>query len=261
VDYINVSEACGVTPVEEIRSSIAWNESTGRIYFTGKKPSAGGHAYAVGFDLNTGHFNTTDYWFTKIGYSTSTPVVYNGRVYVCIGGVYQGESYALRCLSESDGNILYNYSAGSDVSQSSPAVSVVDGHVYIYFTTNVNNGSAYCVEDTGSALVEKWEWNPPEPDNEFILQGMTISDGMVYFGTDEGYVYALKEGGLCGDVNCDGVPSVSDIVLLNGRVYQGTTLCSEWAGDVNCDGVLSVSDIVLLNGRVYQGTSLNCCNC
>jgi len=196
VDHINVSEAFSVTPVEEIRSSITWNESTGRIYFTGKKPvpSAVGHAYAVGFNPTTGHFNTTDYWVTDIGYSTSTPVVYNGRVYVCIGGVYQGESYALRCLSESDGEILYNYSAGSDVSQSSPAVSVFGGQVYIYFTTNVNNGSAYCIEDTGAAFVQRWKWNPPEPDNQFILQGMAISDGMVYFGTDGSYVYVLEEG-------------------------------------------------------------------
>jgi outer membrane protein assembly factor BamB len=196
VDYVNVSEAPFNinNPVEEIRSSITWNESTGRIYFTGKKPSAGGHAYAVGFDPNTGHFNTTDYWVTDIGYSTSTPVVYNGRVYVCIGGVYQGESYALRCLSESDGSILYNYSAGSDVSQSSPAVSVVDGHVYIYFTTNVHNGSAYCIEDTDNDFVLRWKWNPPYPDDQHILQGMAIADGMVYFGTDYGRVYALKEG-------------------------------------------------------------------
>jgi outer membrane protein assembly factor BamB len=192
VDYVNVSEApFNINdPVEEIRSSITWNESTGRIYFTGKKASTprSGHAYAVGFNPTTGHFDTTDYWVTDIDYSTSTPVVYNGKVYVCIGGVYGGEPAVLRCLDESNGDILYNYSAGSDVSQSSPAVSVFGGHVYIYFTTNVNNGSAYCIEDTGAAFVQRWKWNPPEPDNQFILQGMAISDGMVYFGTDEGYV-------------------------------------------------------------------------
>jgi len=196
VDYVNVSEATFNinNPVEEIRSSITWNESTGRIYFTGKKASTprSGHAYAVGFNPTTGHFDTTDYWVTDIGYSTSTPTVYNGNVYVCIGGVYGGEPVVARCLDASNGDILYNYSAGSDVSQSSPAVSVFGGHVYIYFTTNVNNGSAYCIEDTGAAFVQRWEWDPP--DNQFILQGMAISDGMVYFGTDGSYVYALEEG-------------------------------------------------------------------
>jgi parallel beta-helix repeat protein len=70
---------------------------------------------------------------------------------------------------------------------------------------------------------------------------------------------AMVRWRLCGDVNRDGYPKVSDIVLLRGKVFQGTVLCNGWAGDVNCDGVPSVSDIVLLRGRVYQGTALNCC--
>jgi outer membrane protein assembly factor BamB len=191
VDYINVSEACGVTPVEEIRSSIVWNAATGRIYFTGKKASPlSGHAYAVSFNAATGDLGDTCDWVRDIGYSTSTPVVYNDRVYVCIGGMY-GDS-GVKCLNEANGTLRYSINKGA--SQASPAVSVMNGHVYIYFTTNVNNGSAYCVEDTGTALVERWEWNPPEPDNQYILQGMAISDGIVYFGTDYGRVYALKEG-------------------------------------------------------------------
>jgi outer membrane protein assembly factor BamB len=198
VDYVNVSEAPFNinNPVEEIRSSIVWNESTGRIYFTGKKPSpVSGHAYAVGFNPNTGHFNTTDYWVTDIGYSTSTPVIYDGpygrRVYACTGGMY-GSGGGIRCLDESNGNELHR--ASPDASQSSPAISIMDGAVYAYFTTNVNNGSAYCYKDTENSWVLMWEWNPPEPDNQFILQGMAISDGMVYFGTDGSYVYALEEG-------------------------------------------------------------------
>ncbi|HIH87517.1 MAG TPA: PQQ-binding-like beta-propeller repeat protein, partial [Methanosarcinales archaeon] len=218
VDHINVSEVCGVTPVEEIRSSIVWDESTDRIYFTGKKPSpVSGHAYAVSFNAATGDLGDTCDWVRDIGYSTSTPVVYNGRVYVCIGGMY-GDS-GVRCLNEADGTIRYSINKGA--SQASPAVSVADGHVYIYFTTNVNNGSAYCIEDTGSALVEMWEWNPPEPDNQFILQGMAIADGYVYFGTDYGRVYALKEGQEQFDIpiynglNLIGIPLYQDDQTLN----------------------------------------------
>jgi len=251
VDYVNVSEApFNINdPVEEIRSSITWNEDTGRIYFTGKKASTprSGHAYAVGFNPTTGHFDTTDYWVTDIDYSTSTPVVYNGKVYVCIGGVYGGEPAVLRCLDESNGNVLYNYSVGSDVSQASPAVSVWNGHVYIYFTTNVNNGSAYCVEDTGTGFTMRWVWNPPEPDNQYILQGTAISKGMVYFGTDEGYVYALA--GICGDVNHDGWVDYQDAL----KVYDGD-YCSDWAADVNCDTWEDYQDAL----KIYDN-DLNCC--
>jgi outer membrane protein assembly factor BamB len=256
VDYINVAGQCGVTTVEEIRSSIVWNEDTGRIYFTGKKASTprSGHAYAVSFNSVTGDLGGdnavgggTCEWNNSIDYSTSTPVVYNGRVYVCIGGVYGGEPAVLRCLDESNGNILYNYSLGGDVSQSSPAVSVWNGHVYIYFTTNVNNGSAYCVEDNGTGFDLQWVWNPPEPDNQYILQGMAISKGMVYFGTDEGYVYALA--GICGDVDHNGLVNPLDAM----KVYTGD-VCSEWAADVDCNHVVNPLDAM----KIYTG-DLNCC--
>jgi outer membrane protein assembly factor BamB len=261
VDYVNVSEApFNINdPVEEIRSSITWNEDTGRIYFTGKKVSTprSGHAYAVGFNPTTGHFDTTDYWVTDIDYSTSTPVVYNGKVYVCIGGVYGGEPAVLRCLDESNGNILYNYGLGGDVSQASPAVSVWNGHVYIYFTTNVNNGSAYCVEDTGTGFTLRWVWNPPEPDNQYILQGTAISKGMVYFGTDGGYVYALA--GICGDVNHDGFVSRADALAVRNYWGFGSPICSIWAGDVNCDCSITRSDALAIRNHWGFGHPLNCC--
>ena len=265
VDYINVSEQCGVTPVEEIRSSIVWNEDTGRIYFTGKKASTprSGHAYAVTFDPETGDLGGdgavgggTCYWNRSIGYSTSTPVVYNGKIYVCIGGVYGGEPTVLRCLDESNGNILYNYGLGSDVSQASPAVSVWNGHVYIYFTTNVNNGAAYCVEDTGSAFVPCWVWNPPAPDNQFILQGMAISKGMVYFGTDGGMVYALA--GDCGDVNCDRLVNTADVADLEQLVVFGVPVSCLWAADVDGNEDVNGADVAGLEQHVAFGVPLGC---
>ena len=72
---------------------------------------------------------------------------------------------------------------------------------------------------------------------------------------------------VCGDVNCDGVVDVSDLVKL--RYYVGFlgdpkyTICSEWAADVNCDYSIDVSDQVKL--LYYVGSPgdprymLNCC--
>jgi outer membrane protein assembly factor BamB len=227
VDYINVSEQCGVTPVEEIRSSIVWNENTGRIYFTGKKQSpCSGHTYAVAFNSTTGDLGGDGAegggnceWVTDIDYTTSTPVVYGDKVYVCMGGMYGGDAKVLKCLDEVYGNILYTYDIPDGASQASPAVSVFGGHVYIYFTTNMYNGSTYCVEDTGTGFNEKWVWNPP--DDQYILQGMAISDGMVYFGTDAGYVYALKSGleqfeiPIYSGKNLIAIPLVQDDPTLN----------------------------------------------
>ena len=186
IDYINVSEAYGLN-AKEIRSSIVWNDANDRIYFTSK----GGYAFALGFDQTTGHFIPADKWSTSIGYSTSTPVVYDGRLYVGQGpfGSY-GKVY---CMSESDGSVIWSTPNLGGV-QASPALSIVDGRKFVYFTINNENGSAYCLEDLGSNYATQWIWNPPYPDDQYILQGIVISDGMVYFGTDEGYVYALKSG-------------------------------------------------------------------
>ena len=247
VDSLDVTD-------ERIKSSIVWNEVYSRIYFT----STGGYAFALGFNSQTGHFIPDDHWNTSIGYSTSTPSVYDGRLYVGCGSF--GSTGKVYCLSESDGSQVWVTNDLGGV-QSSPALSVVDGSKFIYFTVNDANGSAYCIEDIGNTYDITWEWNPPYPDDQYIMQGIAISDGYVYFGTDYGRVYALKEGGLCGDVNLDSFVDSSDTVLLRQKVSQGTALNSEWAGDVNCDGFIDSSDTVLLRQKVSQGTALNCCNC
>jgi len=180
VDNLDVAD-------ERIKSSIVWNEVYNRIYFT----STGGYAFALGFNSQTGHFILDDHWNTSIGYSTSTPAVYDGRLYVGCGSF--GSTGKVYCLSESDGTQVWVTNNLGGV-QSSPALSVVDGRKFIYFTVNDANGSAYCIEDVGNTYDITWEWNPPYPDDQYIMQGIAISDGYVYFGTDYGRVYALKEG-------------------------------------------------------------------
>jgi outer membrane protein assembly factor BamB len=261
VDYINVSEQCGITTVEEIRSSIVWNEDTGRIYFTGKSPQSppSGHAYAVAFNSLTGDLGGDGAvgggsceWDNSIGYSTSTPVVYNDRVYVGAGGMYGG-GYGLKCLNEADGTLRYETS-GIGAVQASPAVSAFGGGVYIYFTTNVLQGTVYCFEDTDSGLVERWAWLPP--NYQHILQGVAISKGMVYFGNDAGYVYALA--GDCGNVNCDDEIDGADVTALRNRVRELVPLASEWAGNVNGDDEMDGADVTALRNRVRELVPLAC---
>ena len=267
VDYINVSEQCGITPVEEIRSSIVWNEDTGRIYFTGKKLPDHGHVYAVSFNPQDGDLGgdgaigggSCD-WVRSIGYSTSTPTVYDGRVYVGQGGF--GPTGKVYCLDEADGSVEWVTGNLGGV-QSSPALSVVNGRKFIYFTVNDDDGSAYCIEDLGNDQYNTaWEWNPPNPDTNYILQGMAISDGFVYFGTDEGYIYALEEcGGLCGDANRDGSVNMMDTGAVFGSIFHpgSVTICNPWAADVNCLGGIDMMDAGAIMGHIFQGVTLNSC--
>ena len=165
-----------------IKSSITYNDSF--IYFT----SEGGYVWQVGFDESSGEF-TADGWSKKIETSTSTPAVHEGRVYVGSGSwSVAGKLY---CLNASDGGEEWNFEPNGGI-KASPAISVQGDDSYIYFTTNCANSRVYCVDENGN---EMWNFTTEEAGTSggYILQGVAISDGYVYFGNDGGYVYGLKE--------------------------------------------------------------------
>ncbi|WP_226990691.1 PQQ-binding-like beta-propeller repeat protein [Methanosarcina acetivorans] len=182
VQEIDASTVFGFN-VNEIRSSICYSEETGRIYFT----SLAGYCYSLGFNANTGQFDTANKWSESIGYSTSTPAYYNGRVYV---GHNNGFSTGkLWCLNASDGTEIWNNSVGPV--QSSPAISTFygPGNEYIYVTTNSGSGGIYCVNSSGVTV-----WSETSPGtNCYCLAGAIISGGWVFYGNDGGY--------LCGCAN------------------------------------------------------------
>ncbi len=164
----------------KVRASVTYHD--GYVYATSEKGQSVGYVFKVGF--NNGTF-IDDGWSTANGFSTSTPVVYDGCVYV--GQGEHGFTGNLTCLNDSNGDILWSYFVDAGV-KSSPAISIQDGKPYIYFTSAKTNGSLYCLDADGTLA---WEYNPP--DSGYILQGAAISDGFVYFGTDGGYVYCLNE--------------------------------------------------------------------
>ncbi|MCK4459245.1 MAG: PQQ-binding-like beta-propeller repeat protein, partial [Methanosarcinales archaeon] len=188
---INVSAEFNVN-AKEIRSSITWNntgdptDDYGHIYFTSK----GGYCYALGFNKSTGRFNTSDKWSHSIGYSTSTPAVYKGKVYVGHNaGFSNGKLY---CLNENNGNEIWNEPVGPV--QSSPVISTwydngTNNEIYIYVTTNSNSGGLYCIDKDGD---EVWH-NTSVGNNKYCLGGAAVSGGWVFYGNDAGYLHGLAD--------------------------------------------------------------------
>ena len=182
----------------EIRSSIAWNATNanyGHIFFTNR---TGYNLTKIGFNKSTGEFNSSDWDGYDIRYSTSTPVVYNGRVYVG-GGNFTTKDNALLCLRESDLTKIWEYLPNGAV-QSSPALSIQGSDVYIYFTTNNRYGTCYCLKDGGNSGEEKWTYTTEQAgpattgaSGGYILQGVAISDNWIYFGNDGGYLYGINK--------------------------------------------------------------------
>ena len=165
-----------------MRSSCVYH--SGYIYQTSENGQEVGYLFKVRFQ--DGSF-IDEGWSTKIGFSTSTPVIYDGRIYV--GHGEHGYTGSLLCLDDAEGQIIWRYDLPSAGVKSSPAVVVSGEELHILFTGNAQEGAdekLYCLDGDGKL---RWSWNPPE--NSYILQGGTPSDGKVYFGTTSGYLYCV----------------------------------------------------------------------
>ncbi|WP_407282510.1 PQQ-binding-like beta-propeller repeat protein [Methanolobus sp. WCC1] len=162
------------------RSSVMYND--GYVYTTSESGQPTGYVWKIMFDSTDGTFSDHG-WCSEQIFSTSTPAVYDGKVYVG-----QGEHYnpgELICLDDSTGDEIWSYSVSGGV-KSSPVVSTYYDTPYIYFTSANNNGTLYCLDGDGNLV---WEYNPP--DTGYILQGVAVSQGKAYFGTDGGYLYCV----------------------------------------------------------------------
>jgi uncharacterized protein YjdB len=176
-----------VPEAKEIRSSISCDPSAGMIFLTDQARNDGS-CWAFGLDPATGKI--TYKWRTRLGFSTSTPVACNGRLYVGTG-MYSMRG-GLYCLEESTGKEIWKFMAPGETPgsvpgvQASPVVSVQNGAPYIYFPTIWENSSVFCLEQNGSPL---WEF---KDQTSFIHQGVAVSaEGWLYFGGDNG-LHALK---------------------------------------------------------------------
>jgi outer membrane protein assembly factor BamB len=211
------------------------------VYTTSEKSQATGYVWKVGFE--DGRF-IDDGWSSRIGFSTSTPVIHGGRVYVGQGG-HEHSSGNLTCLNDSNGEMIWQYVVPKGV-KSSPALSTNNDGVYIHFTTAVSGGSLYCLRDCGDSAALAWAYNPP--DDGYILQGAAISDGLVYFGTGGGYVYCI---GRRGDLNHDGVVTAADAVIALGMAVGSVP--AALVGDMNRDGAVTSLDALMILQAVAAG--------
>ncbi|NMC10912.1 MAG: PQQ-binding-like beta-propeller repeat protein [Methanothrix sp.] len=172
-----------------VRASVAFND--GYVYVTSEFSAKEGFAWKIGLDPNTGKFEDRG-WSSPVGFSTSTPTVCNGRVYLGVGE--HGHPGALVCLNDSSGDPIWTYPVEAGV-KSSPSVSTAYEKPRILFTTAKVDGHIYCLEDAKETGELLWKLNPP--DTGYILGGVAICDGRAYFGTEgdqhNGKLYCLGD--------------------------------------------------------------------
>lgn len=181
-----------------IRSSICYRDvpdsNIDYIYFTDRGST--GYLWCLTINSSTGALGHA--WHSSIGYSTSTPVFYDGPdedyIFVGVGQFSTGRVYAF----DTSGNELSYADLTTGGVQSSPVVyHYMDDGVqtpHVYFATNGNYGKGYCKKFyfDGSDYMFEDVWAAPggtSPAGSYTLQGMAASGDYVVWGNDLGTIY------------------------------------------------------------------------
>ena len=184
----------------DIRCCIVYD--SGRVYFTTK----GGYLYSVGLNSN-GTFDHASIKSIQIGsMSTSTPVIYKGRLYVgCSGKGYDwdgdsGSGIAVVDVSGGKLDIIYKASTPG-YPQAGPLVSTAfessTGKVYVYTTYNNNPGGIYIIEDSAGQTEPSANngnlYVPEKAYQQYCISTICAdSEGTLYYKNDSGALIAVK---------------------------------------------------------------------
>ena len=140
---------------------------------------------AIALDEATG----AEVWTQNLnGWSTSTPAVHGGRVYI------GSDDHNIYALDAGTGAYVWSFPTGAQV-WSAPAVA--DGKVFAGSLDHI----VYALNETTGALV--WSY---DTSTSRILGSPAVADGKVFVGNENGKVYAFGSTTGCpDDADCDGV--------------------------------------------------------
>jgi hypothetical protein len=132
-----------------------------------------------GFLYNLGQSHGNIIWKKEIGSSVSSPAVSGGKIFVGTGEMNKEGKFL--CL-DSDGDIIWEFTPNGAV-QGSPAVA----ENFVYFGTNVKNGTVYCLDrDNGQSIWQYRVW--PE---QYIISSPVVVDEKMLIASDNGRLYCF----------------------------------------------------------------------
>ncbi len=156
------------------------------------------------------------------GYSTSTPAVVGGKVYV--GGLADGTgALAVIDLDTLAVERVVSTGASGDV-KSTPLVNAQDGKTYVYFTANNSSGSAwvYCVEDDSLSVL----YQPASSEANYTMASVVLgATGGLYYVTDSGILYRLPSVARPADM-AEEPRAGDDSADDGGKATSGTSAAS-----------------------------------
>ena len=177
--------------VGDQRSSMTYQNGT--LYFTTKA----GYLYSVKLNAN-GTFNDSSVKRLSLGgASTSTPLIYNGRLYLGVQGKGFGAGY-FKVIDANRLTVIYSaqtkgYPQGKFLL--SDAYLKDTGKVNIYITYNCAPGGVTVFKDSaGQTVADMQELYTPtgEKSNYCISSIVTGENGTIFYKNDSGYIFALR---------------------------------------------------------------------
>lgn len=173
------------------RSGITYYD--GRAYFTTKA----GLLYSVGVKKG-GSLIVSDVKMLSLGgASTSTPVIYSGRIYVGVQGSGFGKG-TLAVIDSANMKKIYSAALGGYPQNTvllSTAYESESGKVYIYSTYNASPGGITVISDAPGQLSAKSEelFVPGGSMANFcICSVIADDDGTLFYKNDSGYIFAVE---------------------------------------------------------------------
>ena len=134
-------------------------------------------------------------------YSTSTPTLVDGRIYVGggngpqssrTGGMYVIDASTLQVVASA--TKLGTGATMSGDSKSAPLVSTTADGTYVYFTCNGKPGGVYVyrVGDSAASLL----YLPDQARQQYTMSSVVAAaDGSLYYTNDSGYLFKILAGG------------------------------------------------------------------
>ena len=243
-----------VDVIGDQRSTIAYDKETDRLYFTTK----GGYLYSLKLKSD-GTFDKDTLKSVQPGnMSTSTPVVYNGRIYIGVtsGSNFSG-TYSISVIDAATMTEIYKAPLKGYPQCSvllSTAYEKEDGSVYLYATYNNNPGGITLIRDKKGQTTPDVEeiFTPEKARQQYCITSIICDEnGTLYYKNDSACVMAVAsseaymtgvtssaEGSTIDNgVAFDGKLSSHDIVVLTSADKTTLTFTASEGSSITIDGV------------------------
>lgn len=179
----------------DIRSTVAYDDASNSIFFSSK----GGNLYKLPLNAN-GSFDKANAKSVSIGPSTSSPSIYNGRVYVC-SGVMGSTEGGINVVDANTMELIYKAHAGAAY-QSSPIVCTAyatpenNNTVYVYCLPNGDNSSINMLKDfEGNTEEDRTKIFTPSQTQMCTQSLVCDAQGNFYYSNDSGHLFAVGNEG------------------------------------------------------------------